>query len=97
MDMLVLWGVPVVTVLIAGTGAFFAAKARNTALLGLAGILWLCFTVAMGFGLNTAVGWDGLIYIAGLLGISAPSAVGLLIGGVIGIYKREALPPHATS
>lgn len=50
---------------------------------------WLAFTVAMFFGLEHASGWDGLTYAAALLGISAPVAVGALVGGTVVLVTKD--------
>lgn len=55
---------------------------------GIAG-LWSAFTLTMLFALNAATGWDGLIYVIGLLFISAPSAIGTGLGALVGWVKQR--------
>ena len=83
----------------AGTGVagYFAAKYRATAGLILLALLWAGFTAVMSYGMATATGWDGLGYVLGLIGVSAPSFFGLGLGALIGKYKREGRRDHATA
>ncbi|MBR2658070.1 MAG: hypothetical protein IKD58_16595 [Loktanella sp.] len=81
------------------TAAFAAATAlsfwfgRLKTQLGLwsMAVVWLGFTVAMIFGLEQATGWDGLVYVFGLLFLALPAGLGALIGGIIGWKQKENL------
>lgn len=88
-ETLLVFGIP--AVIFAGSvGLTFwlAKRAHRLGGLGLS-LVWLVFTAGMFFGLEQSTGWDGLGFLAGLIGISAPVAVGGLIGGAIGLAKRE--------
>ncbi|MEY1555996.1 hypothetical protein AB3Y40_10220 [Yoonia sp. R2331] len=80
-----------------GLAGFLAAKHRAKAVLVTLALVWAGFTAAMAYGMATATGWDGLGYFLGLAGISAPSLVGLGLGGMIGKYKREGRKDHAAT
>ncbi|KQB97547.1 hypothetical protein AL073_00925 [Loktanella sp. 1ANDIMAR09] len=59
--------------------------------------LWAGFTALMSYQLSITGGWDVLLYICMLLFVSAPSAVGGLIGGLVGWARADqARPEEAT-
>ncbi len=60
-------------------------------------VLWAGFTVLMFYQLSITGGWDALLYIFLLLFVSAPAAVGGLIGGLVGWARADqAWPEEAT-
>lgn len=67
---------------------WFGKRQSRTGLVGF-GVVWVAFTGVMFFGMENAHGWDGLGYLLALLGISAPSGVAALIGGLVGWAKNE--------
>ncbi len=96
MEEMMIYAIPVAVFAGAGVAGYFAAKFRAKGMLILLGLLWAGFTAVMSYGMATATGWDGLGYFLGLAGVSAPSALGLGLGGLIGKYKREGRKDHAT-
>lgn len=69
--------------------SFFFGKRRNKLGLSIMGIIWTGFTGIMFFGMYDASGWDGLAYLLALIGISAPTGVGSLIGSLVGWAKSD--------
>lgn len=85
-------GIPLAAFATSGLIAFGLAKGRfKHGLIALAG-LWSAFSVWMVVGMTNATGLDGLGYVAGLIGLSAPAAVGGLIGLAIGRAKVKDGP-----
>jgi hypothetical protein len=84
-----LFGVPAAVFCATLFSTYWFGKARNGIGLTSVGFLWAGFTGVMFFGLHQSTGWDGLGYLAGLLGISAPVGVGYLLGGSVGWLKSE--------
>lgn len=81
--------IPLTIFLVSAVGTFWLAKNRiKTGLRAFAG-LWALFTGVMLFALASLGSWDGLVYLAVLIGISAPSGLGGVIGSLIGRGKRE--------
>jgi hypothetical protein len=88
------------------TGAFFAtalaafhlAKRGLTTPLFVLAALWVAFTIGMFVGLDQANGWDGLTYLAVLIGINAPGGAGLLFGALFGNARKPVAdgPINAT-
>ena len=97
MEEIMIFAVPVGVFAATGLMGFFAAKARAKGVLITLAALWAGFTALMSYGMATATGWDALGYFLGLAGISAPSFLGLGLGGLIGKYKREGRKSDATS
>lgn len=78
-----------------GTGGltFVLAKKGMAAAMWTIGALIAAFTAFMFIGLENATGWDGLGYLLALIGLSAPSATGFGLGGLIGwLRKAPAVP-----
>ncbi len=97
MEEFLVFAIPAAVAAGTGVAGYFAAKFRAKSALVMLALLWLGFTAVMGYGMATATGWDGLGYFLGLAGISAPSALGLGLGALIGKYKREGQKDHATA
>lgn len=77
-------------ILAVSTWASFAAvKRRVNVAAGALWTIWCGFTVAMFVAMEQASGWDGLLYLAGLIVLSAPSGVGLIIGTLVGLAGRK--------
>lgn len=93
MEVLVMFGVPAVSAALAGWLAYLAGRAKAyPALWGLGG-LWLVLTTLLIVAINRATGWDGLGYVLVLIGIAAPSGVGLAFGGTLGFYRGHSNRP----
>jgi hypothetical protein len=88
-EVIILFAVPLAAFCVALFLTYWFGKDRNSMGLISLGLLWAGFTGVMFFGLDQATGWDGLGYLAGLLGISAPVGVGYLLGGSVGWLKSE--------
>lgn len=54
-------------------------------------VLWAGFTLLMFYQLSITGGWDVLLYILLLLFVSAPAAVGGLIGGLVGWSRADQM------
>ncbi|WP_342076197.1 hypothetical protein [Yoonia sp. SS1-5] len=67
----------------------YLARIRSGRGFAAIGAVWVAFSVAMLVGMDKAPGWDGLAYLFALLGVSAPSAVGLIGGGAIGYFRGD--------
>ncbi len=67
---------------------YFSLHARTAGLWWFWGC-WGVFTGAIFFGMHNAPGWDVLVYFFAAVGISAPLALGGLIGGLTGAMKRN--------
>lgn len=88
-DDLIIFAIPAAAFCVALFLTYFLGRDRNTLGLTVIGVLWAGFTGAMFFGLGQSTGFDGLGYVAGLIGISAPVGVGYLLGGPVGWLKGE--------
>lgn len=66
-----------------------AARRRSKMALAVMAVLWAGFTVLMFYQLSITGGWDALLYIALLFFVSAPAAVGGLIGSLLGWAKAD--------
>lgn len=86
---ILLTAIPVVVFIATLFTTFWLGKAHNKVGLISLAVLWAGFTGAMFFGMENATGWDGLGYLVALLGVSGPSGVGALIGGLVGWAKNE--------
>ena len=84
-----MFGIPLVAFLASLFPTYWFGKAKNNAGLICFGVIWAGFTGAMFFGMENASGWDGLGYMLGLIGISAPTGAAALIGGTVGRLKSE--------
>ncbi len=89
LENLVLYGVPAGSFAATVFLSFYLAKLRSLIGLCALNVLWIGFTAAMLFGLDQANSWDGLVFMAALLGISAPVGVGSMIGCTFGLVKRN--------
>lgn len=80
----------VIATIFAGTGAFsfIAMKASKHKAMLVAALVWSGFSAVMFYFLATSQGYDGILYILIWLGTGAPTAAGLLIGGLSGWFKR---------
>lgn len=88
-EYLIVFGVPSLVFLAALFPCFWLGKQRNGKAFGLIGLIWLIFTGGMFVGIENATGWDGLGYVMALIGISLPTAVGGLLGGLVGWFKED--------
>ena len=86
---IILFGVPAVAFVVTLFVTFRLGKWKSTAGLAGFGTLWLAFTGFMFFGIQSVSGWDGLIYLIGLLLVSAPVGLAALVGGALGWAKNE--------
>jgi len=96
-DTLMAYGVPTITFLVSGLGTYFLGRYAIWAGLKAYALCWLVLSVLLTIGVFTADGWDGLYYVAGLIGIMAPAGVGGLIGGWIGRTRKVDGPQTKTS
>lgn len=79
----------------AGWLAFLCGRRRlRSGIFGLA-LACLALIVAMVVGLEGTSGLDGLIYLVGLVLIAAPAGLGVIIGGILGWQRKDAVPPTA--
>ncbi len=81
--------IPLTVFLASGLVTFWLAKWQNQTGLQWFGCIWALITIALLFGVGTLGTWDGLIYVAALIGINAPAGVGGLIGGLVGRFSRK--------
>ena len=88
-DEFILVAIVVAAFLVPLVMAYFFCKRRNKLGLSILGVIWAGFTAILFFGMNNATGWDGLGYLMILLGVSAPAAVGGLIGSLVGWAKSD--------
>lgn len=86
---IILIGVPIAAFLATFFITFRLATEQSRAGITALWVVWAAFTAAMFFGMEGTSGWDGLGYLLALLGISAPSGVAALIGGLAGWAKSE--------
>lgn len=86
---LIVIGVPLFVLTLSIYLAYRYANNHNRHVLAWMGALWLAFTGLMFVGMETAPGWDALIYMFALIGLSAPSGIGGLIGGILGWVKKD--------
>lgn len=86
---IILVGVPTAVFLATLFLTFRLGKRQSRGGMIAIGAVWTAFTAVMFFGMQNASGWDGLGYLLGLLGISAPSGVAAVIGGLVGWAKNE--------
>ncbi|WP_400082460.1 hypothetical protein [Yoonia sp. R78084] len=73
--------------------SFLAGLRRSKMALAAMTFLWAGFTVVMFYQLSITGGWDALLYILLLLFVSAPAAVGGLIGGLVGWARADQAHP----
>ena len=88
-DEIMMFAVPLSVFLVSGFSAFAFARHALKGVRAGGAVLWALFTAVMVFGLANASGWDGLGYVIGLIGVSAPSAAGGLLGTLIGWVKGK--------
>ncbi len=69
--------------------AKYLVKARHKHTFAGFAFVWAAFTAVMYFAMENATGWDGLGYMIALIGLSAPIGAGLLVGGLVGLTRRE--------
>ncbi|MEO1640406.1 MAG: hypothetical protein AAFU41_14290 [Pseudomonadota bacterium] len=86
---ILLFGVPLVTFIAAIAITFRLGRAKKERGMTGFGLIWGAFTGMMFLGMHSAPGWDALIYAIALICVSAPAAVGGLIGGLIGWHKEH--------
>lgn len=87
-DTLMIYGIPAVSFLISGFATYSFSRHSIPAGLKFFGFVWLAISILLSIGLFTAEGWDGLFFVAALIGIIAPAGVGGLIGGWIGGTRK---------
>ncbi len=88
-EVFLLFGVPLTAFSLSIYVTYILGKAGNGMALGVMACLWILVTGGLLVGLEQASGWDGLTYLAALFGLSVPSGLGSLIGGIIG-WTKEA-------
>jgi membrane associated rhomboid family serine protease len=69
--------------------SFFLGKHRNKLGLTIMGLVWAGGTGILVLLMYNATGWDTLGYLLFLHMVSAPAAVGGLIGGLVGLAKVD--------
>lgn len=74
-----------------------AGLRRSKMALSVMTVLWAGFTVLMFYQLSITGGWDALLYFFLLLFVSAPAAVGGLIGGLVGWARADQAQPDEGS
>lgn len=72
-----------------GFGTYWLLKCRLYTAVKIFWIVCVLFTVGMLFGVAALGTWDGLLYVAVLIGISAPSGLGGVVGALVGRAKQE--------
>lgn len=70
-----------------------AGLRRSKMALAVMTFFWAGFTVLMFYQLSITGGWDALLYVLLLLFVSAPAAVGGLIGGLVGWSRADQAQP----
>ena len=80
--------IPAVALVGAGSVAYALAKHGQAIGLWVVAGLIAAFSASMLIGLSNAQGWDGLGYLAALIGLSAPGAAGFGLGGLIGWLRK---------
>ncbi|KQI70796.1 hypothetical protein AN191_15905 [Loktanella sp. 5RATIMAR09] len=83
------YGVPFSIFLATGFGNYWLAKRHLSTGIKIFWIGWGLLTMGMLSGVATLGTWDGLVYVALLIGISAPSVLGGVLGALVGRTKRE--------
>ncbi|HEV8034624.1 hypothetical protein [Yoonia sp.] len=83
------YAIPFSFFLATGFGTFWLVKRRLYTAVKIFWIVWVLFTVGMLSGMAALGSWDGLLYVALLIGISAPSGLGGLVGALVGRAKQE--------
>ena len=86
---IIAFGIPLTIFLVSGFATHWLAKNQSHTALKWVGSFWLLTTFAMLIGVSTLGSWDGLIYVAILIGISAPAGLGGLIGGLVGRFRAK--------
>ena len=95
MEEFLMYAVPIGIFVVSTVIGFFAAKAQSKAWITLITVAWFAFTIAMFIALDSAVGWDGLLYVIALIFVSAPSGLGGLVGAITCWVKKAANTPPA--
>ena len=93
MDIVLLffYSIPVVAFgIAAGLGYTFGKWGSTRGFVALGGI-WFAFASWMLVGMGDDPTWDGLDYLVAFIGIGIPSAVGAVLGGVIGKRRKEKM------
>ncbi|WP_322889616.1 MULTISPECIES: hypothetical protein [unclassified Yoonia] len=86
---------PACVAALAGWLSFWCGRRRlRWGIIGLS-LALVGLAVAMLVGLEVARGLDGLVYLAGLMLIVAPAGLGVLLGGIVGWQRKDAVPPDA--
>jgi hypothetical protein len=83
------YGIPFSIFLATGFGNYWLAKRHLTTGIKIYWIGWALFTFGMLSGMAALGTWDGLLYVALLIGISAPSGLGGVVGALVGRAKQE--------
>ena len=80
---------PVIAFVVAVGLAFWMGRRQSRLGLWVLAVVWLVFTLAMIFGVNTINGWDRVLYMLGLIIVSCPAGLGALIGASLGWRRKE--------
>jgi hypothetical protein len=83
------YAIPLCLFFATGFGTYWLAKRRLYTGIKFFWIAWVIFTVGMLSSLSALGTWDGLLYAALLIGISAPSGLGGMVGALVGRAKQE--------
>jgi hypothetical protein len=83
------YAIPLCIFLATGFGTYWLAKRRMYTGIKIFWIVWVLFTVGMFSSLSALGSWDGMLYAAVLIGISAPSGLGGMVGALLGRAKQE--------
>ena len=70
--------------------AHLAARGGQVTPLLIGAGVWAVFTASMFIWLSNASGYDGLLPLFALIGLSAPCAISAALGGLIGWIKRQS-------
>lgn len=88
-ELLAAFGIPLVVFVVAVTIGYALGKRKHLGGLSTIGVLLVVVTVWLFVGLGKAQGYDGLAYIFALIGLDAPAALGMLIGGGVGWVRQR--------
>ena len=88
-ETLVVFGVPLAAFMLSLFVSFALGKAKKSKVFVRFGVLWAFVSGLLTIAMFAATGWDGLGYLAALIGVSAPLGRGTLIGGIVGWMQKD--------
>lgn len=97
METFMMIAVPLTIFVVAAALGSYLVKAGQKILLIVLASVWAAITASLVVGMENAQGWDALGYFIGLIGLSAPSGLGLLIGAVIGWVRKRDVDTNAVT